>query len=49
MIFLIPALFILPHFLGLDGVWLACPLADLLSFILTMGVLLYYYRKMKMG
>ena len=47
MIFLIPALFIVPYFFGLQGVWLACPLADTLSFILTMGVLFYYYRRIK--
>ena len=45
MIFLIPALFIFPHFFGLNGVWLACPIADLLSFILTMLVLSYHYKK----
>jgi putative MATE family efflux protein len=49
MIFLIPALFILPHFLGLAGVWYACPLADSLSFVLTMAVLYYYYRRLNMG
>jgi len=47
MIFLIPALFIVPYFWGLNGIWLACPLADLLSFALTMGVLYYYYGKIK--
>jgi putative MATE family efflux protein len=49
MIFLIPALFIVPHFWGLSGVWLACPLADLLSFILTMAVLYWHYRRMKIN
>jgi putative MATE family efflux protein len=47
MIFLIPALFAVPYLFGLDGVWLACPLADLLSFILTMAVLYYHYRKIR--
>jgi len=45
MIFLIPALFIVPRFWGLSGVWAACPIADMLSFILTMGALYYYYRR----
>lgn len=35
VIFLIPALFILPRFLGLDGVWLAGPLSDFASSLLT--------------
>jgi putative MATE family efflux protein len=33
--FLIPAVLILPRFLGLDGVWLAFPVADGLAFVLT--------------
>ena len=45
MIFLIPALFAIPYLFGLDGVWLACPLADLLSFILTMAVLSHHYKR----
>ena len=47
MIFLIPALFVVPYFLGLNGVWMACPIADLLSFVLTMLVLYYHYKKIK--
>jgi len=38
---LIPALLILPRFLGLNGVWLAGPVSDLGSALLT-GVLLFY-------
>ncbi|MEN6324881.1 MAG: MATE family efflux transporter [Syntrophomonas sp.] len=40
----IPALLILPHFWGLEGVWRAAPFADLGSFILT-GILLFYEFK----
>ena len=47
MIFLIPALFIVPYFFGLQGVWFACPLADTLAFILTMTVLYHHYKKIK--
>jgi len=36
---------IVPYFWGLNGVWLACPFADLLAFILTMLVLYYHYKK----
>lgn len=39
VIFLIPALLLLPHFFGLDGVWAALPAADFLSFVLTVMVL----------
>jgi putative MATE family efflux protein len=39
VIFLIPALFLLSHFLQLDGVWLSFPVADLLTFFLTAGLL----------
>ena len=41
ILILIPLLFILPRFMGLDGVWLAGPAADLGSTALT-GVLLYF-------
>ncbi len=34
-VFLIPLVLIIPRFLGLRGVWIALPLADLLSTILT--------------
>ena len=34
-LFLVPALFILPRYFGLDGVWLSMPLADLLSVVTT--------------
>ncbi|TGE38284.1 MATE family efflux transporter [Desulfosporosinus fructosivorans] len=35
LIFLVPALWILPKFLGLTGVWLAAPVSDLASAALT--------------
>jgi putative MATE family efflux protein len=41
IIILIPLLFILPRFLGLEGVWLAGPASDLGSTLLT-GVLLFF-------
>lgn len=34
-LFLIPALLIVPRFLGLDGVWMSMPIADLLAAIVT--------------
>lgn len=40
VLILIPMIFLLPRILGLTGVWLASPVADLISSILT-GVLLF--------
>ncbi len=40
VLFLIPLLFLLPPFLGLSGVWLAFPLADLLSFALAIWLIM---------
>lgn len=40
LFFLIPMLLILPYFIGLNGVWLAMPVADLMAF----GVVLHYIR-----
>ena len=34
-IFFIPLLFILPRFYGVNGVWMAFPIADVLSTIVT--------------
>ncbi|MGM0652189.1 MAG: MATE family efflux transporter [Bacillota bacterium] len=42
VLFLIPALLILPHFLNLNGVWLAFPLSELLSFILALFLISRY-------
>jgi putative MATE family efflux protein len=40
VLFLIPAILILPHFFALDGVWMAGPVADGMSAILS-GIFLY--------
>lgn len=47
VLFLIPALIILPHFLGLNGVWLSSPLADFVSSVLTLLVLQWQLKKIK--
>jgi putative MATE family efflux protein len=46
-LFLIPLIFTLPQFLQLDGVWLAFPIADGLTFILTFVLLVPQIREMK--
>ncbi len=43
LIFLVGALLCLPYFIGIQGVWLAVPLAELLS----CGLSFYYYKKEK--
>lgn len=46
VIFLIPALYILPHYLQLDGVWLAGPAADFSSALLTFVILRWQTGKL---
>lgn len=41
MLFLIPALYFLPMWLGFDGVWWAIPMSDLLSFFVAVGMLIW--------
>jgi putative MATE family efflux protein len=48
ILFLIPALYIFPYFFGLQGVWVALPVADFLAFILNIIVLYYIIVKTMM-
>ncbi len=45
VIFLLPALLILPRLFGLDGLWVAFPVADALSIILTITWVTREFRK----
>ena len=45
VLFLIPLVLILPHYFGVMGVWIAFPVADVLSFILS-AAFLYKDRKL---
>ncbi|GAA6528736.1 MAG: MATE family efflux transporter [Prevotella sp.] len=47
LLFLLPLLFVLPTFFGLDGVWSALPSADLIATITAACVLLFHLRKYK--
>lgn len=47
LIFLIPALFIIPHFLGLNGVWLSTPIADFLSAFVSLWILFLEIKALK--
>ncbi len=46
-LFLIPLILILPRFWQLDGVWLAFPIADALTFLLTLILLIPQIRELK--
>lgn len=47
LIFLVPALMVLPKSLGLDGVWLAMPLSDAVAALMAYGMLWIYLKKLK--
>ena len=47
VLFFLPAILILPRFLGLNGVWASFPVADSLSFVLTLLLLLPQIRRFK--
>lgn len=47
LLFLIPGLILLPPHFGLDGVWLAIPVSDLLSFFVSAGMLWWLIRKVE--
>lgn len=46
-VFLIPLLYILPAYMGLDGIWYAQPAADVLAFSVALIFIVAEYRKMK--
>lgn len=47
VLFLIPLVLILPHYFGVDGVWIASPVADILSAILSLIFVIIFFRKMR--
>lgn len=47
ILFLLPLVFILPRFLQLDGIWLSFPIADVLSFILTLAFFIPQIRELR--
>jgi putative MATE family efflux protein len=46
-LFLLPSVLVLPHFLQLDGVWLAYPITDTLTFTLTLILLIPQIRELR--
>jgi len=47
ILFLIPLIFILPRFFQLDGIWLSIPIADALSFSITLVMVIPQMREFK--
>ncbi len=47
VIFLIPAVLILPIFFGLNGVMLSWPVSDFLSFLVTLAFIIVYLKALK--
>ena len=47
LLFLIPLILILSNYWGIEGLWYAFPISDLLSTALTMFVLYFSVRKLK--
>lgn len=47
VLFLIPMILILPNYWGIEGIWYAFPLSDLLSTLVTVSVLYLTVRKLK--
>jgi putative MATE family efflux protein len=48
-LFLVPLVFILPPFWGVDGVWLAFPISDGLSFVLNVILLIPIIKQLRKG
>ena len=47
LIFLVPGIILLPRFFGLDGLWIAMPVSDILAFTLSFILLSYQLRQLK--
>jgi putative MATE family efflux protein len=47
VLFLLPLLFLLPRFMGLDGIWLSFPIAEGLSFTLTLVLVIPLIRQFR--
>ena len=45
LLFLTPLLLVFPSLFGLNGVWFATPVADLIAALVTAGVLWWYWKK----
>lgn len=48
LLFLLPALFLLPLWFGIDGVWMSMPVSDVAAAVTAALVLWYYLKKWKL-
>lgn len=48
-LFLVPLLFILPRFLGLEGVWMSTPLADLFAVVIALCLIIPEFQSERRG
>lgn len=48
LLFLLPALALLPMWFGLDGVWLAQPVSDFIASVVTAWIMIVYMHKFKL-
>ena len=48
LLFLLPSLALLPIWFGLDGVWLAQPVSDLIASVVTAWIMIVYMHKFKL-
>ena len=46
MLFLLPLLIILPPVLGVDGVWIALPVSDVIAAIVAAIIMMVYMKKL---
>lgn len=49
LLFLVPLLYVLPKYMGLDGVWLAMPVSDAIAAVMAYGMLWAYIRRLKVN
>lgn len=47
MLFLLPLLIVLPRFIGLDGVWISLPTADVIASVTAVFMIIRYMKKFK--
>ena len=45
VLFLIPLLFIFPHWWGLEGIWYAMPAADIIATLITLALIYWQMRR----
>ena len=49
VIILIPLLFILPNYFGLQGIWISMPISDLCSAIIVVFFLVSHWKKLQVA